>query len=300
MRPSNIQILAVAALVLNHAAAVPLGFPSNGEGPVRSTIAEGRLIETAPGLHLFRLGHAAGIKDSLTPQDVPIQRKQPNQCTHMMKMKAEAEWQRLQNALRGALGLPLIQEMTPPHPMMSMRPNSPPIGMVSVVPRPLRVYHFKHDDESFLDRLQRSVDNLGTWESRAVSFVMGCGLGVLLRMLFVFGVLFVRAFKRRDDEISTAPIDHSNDETVGLLAPPAYTDEKIALEKETPTVEFVKEIITVEPANPGVESELLVFWVDNNGAHRMTPAPQFSQTFPQQLIHFYESNLQWAELQAQT
>jgi hypothetical protein len=40
--------------------------------------------------------------------------------------------------------------------------------------------------------MQRALYALSPWEGRTVAFVMGCGLGVLLRMLFVFVVLGVR------------------------------------------------------------------------------------------------------------
>ncbi|KIM29678.1 hypothetical protein M408DRAFT_328544 [Serendipita vermifera MAFF 305830] len=45
---------------------------------------------------------------------------------------------------------------------------------------------------SFAQRVQRALYALSPWEGRAVAFVMGCGLGVILRMLFVFVVLGLR------------------------------------------------------------------------------------------------------------
>jgi hypothetical protein len=44
----------------------------------------------------------------------------------------------------------------------------------------------------FLRRVHRALMMLGPWEGRIVAFVLGCGIGVLLRMFWVMAVLFVR------------------------------------------------------------------------------------------------------------
>ena len=70
------------------------------------------------------------------------------------------------------------------------------------------------------------------WEGRAVAFVVGCGLGVLLRMLWVLSVVFVRALKGgNDEETEYREIVLITEEQV-VLAPPQYeyVDEKAALE----------------------------------------------------------------------
>jgi len=84
--------------------------------------------------------------------------------------------------------------------------------------------------------------NLGRWEGRAVAFVLGCGIGVLLRMFWVLAVVFYRAVKGSKAEeleythiiIDAGDVD---DETVVHSPPPTYTypvDEKIAVEADAP------------------------------------------------------------------
>lgn len=84
--------------------------------------------------------------------------------------------------------------------------------------------------------------NLGRWEGRAVAFVLGCGIGVLLRMFWVLAVVFYRSVKgSRAEEHGYAHIiietdDHDADAVVHS-APPTYTypvDEKIAIEADAP------------------------------------------------------------------
>lgn len=77
---------------------------------------------------------------------------------------------------------------------------------------------------------------LGPWEGRAVAFVIGAGIGVLIRMLWVFGVLFYRGCSNDDKEYSAVP-DDDEDENVArrtpLSAPPTYVypiDEKVRFE----------------------------------------------------------------------
>ncbi|KAI0249644.1 hypothetical protein BJV78DRAFT_658455 [Lactifluus subvellereus] len=47
----------------------------------------------------------------------------------------------------------------------------------------------------FLHRVHYALMSLGPWEGRIVAFVLGCGIGVLLRMFWVLAVLLVRAFR---------------------------------------------------------------------------------------------------------
>jgi len=62
----------------------------------------------------------------------------------------------------------------------------------------------QHHRTPFMIRLSYALASLGPWEGRAVSFVLGCGLGVLLRMLFVFGVLIVRSVRAQREESQVA------------------------------------------------------------------------------------------------
>jgi len=99
-----------------------------------------------------------------------------------------------------------------------------------------------HDgfDAPFLARLQQSMLNLGTWEGRAVAFVLGCGMGVLLRMIFVFGLLLWRARTRRA-AAATNVIRLEGEETETLLPPRYSAEEKGELVLATPPGYLVEE-----------------------------------------------------------
>jgi hypothetical protein len=58
-------------------------------------------------------------------------------------------------------------------------------------------YHRQEErfDGPFLHRAHRALMALGPWEGRIVAFVLGCGIGVLVRMFFVLTVLLVRAIR---------------------------------------------------------------------------------------------------------
>lgn len=91
--------------------------------------------------------------------------------------------------------------------------------------------------------------NLGRWEGRAVAFVIGCGIGVLLRMFWVLAVVSFRTVRGPCPPYAPAyvPVStveeyeecDSDDETVappntpkGELPKYVYlVDEKIAVEE---------------------------------------------------------------------
>jgi len=79
----------------------------------------------------------------------------------------------------------------------------------------------------FLRRVHRALMMLGPWEGRIVAFVLGCGIGVLLRMFWVMAVLLVRGNRG----------EHEHEETVLVCAEevvPIYSgiDEKKQLNGE--------------------------------------------------------------------
>jgi hypothetical protein len=59
--------------------------------------------------------------------------------------------------------------------------------------------HHRHGghlyEASFFRRLHIALMTLGPWEGRAFAFVLGCGIGVLLRMFWVLAVVGFRMFK---------------------------------------------------------------------------------------------------------
>jgi len=87
---------------------------------------------------------------------------------------------------------------------------------------------------SFLNRIHYSIMNLGRWEGRAVAFVLGCGIGVLLRMLFVLSVVMYRAVKgQRGEEQHEYSQITIIEEIVGnpKSSLPSYVDEKHPIEE---------------------------------------------------------------------
>jgi len=87
---------------------------------------------------------------------------------------------------------------------------------------------------SFLNRLTFALMALGKWEGRAVAFVLGCGLGVLLRMVWVFSVLLIRAGRRSEPEESEyESVEYFVLEEEAEEQPPTYVsaeEEKKGLE----------------------------------------------------------------------
>ncbi|EKM54754.1 uncharacterized protein PHACADRAFT_258800 [Phanerochaete carnosa HHB-10118-sp] len=111
-------------------------------------------------------------------------------------------------------------------------PFQPGPGVIHVAPG-RGMGHGRHRFQaSFLHRVHRALMVLGPWEGRAVAFVLGCGIGVLLRMVWVMAILFARAFRssrRSDDEDVHDVLVFEADAEEMLVPPPQYTDEKVAL-----------------------------------------------------------------------
>jgi hypothetical protein len=105
---------------------------------------------------------------------------------------------------------------------------------------PHPIMHMHRGHRGFVQRLHYSLMNLGLWEGRAVAFVLGCGIGVLLRMFWVLAIVAYRVIKRRPEEDEYTHITIF--EEVEVEAPPHYAypvDEKIAVESETKAAEPV-------------------------------------------------------------
>jgi hypothetical protein len=226
--------------------------------------------DTVPHPGFIRFGHAvATVKDTgETPAQAGPGRGMRRPCAGRMGgFKAKAL--EISNAFRQALGLPPIEPHshefhalpfigTPPtfielkephadgtwagrtkggdrvHILPAGYPNNP-------VPAPHRHHRPHHrprpnDQPPFMTRLHYSLLNLGTWEGRAVAFVLGCGIGVLLRMLWVLSVVTIRSIRGRKDEqsyhyIAVVEVD---DEAVPS-SPPNYVypvDKKIMAEED--------------------------------------------------------------------
>ncbi|KAG2135851.1 hypothetical protein DEU56DRAFT_806781 [Suillus clintonianus] len=94
-------------------------------------------------------------------------------------------------------------------------------------------HHSHHDMKhkkagSFLRRVHRAIMALSLWEGRAVAFVLGCGIGVLLRMFWVMSVLVYRTVRgERPEEVGHGFIMFEHDAENNFVPPPEYTDEKV-------------------------------------------------------------------------
>ncbi|PVG02340.1 hypothetical protein CPB86DRAFT_780290 [Serendipita vermifera] len=84
---------------------------------------------------------------------------------------------------------------------------------------------------SFTRRLQRAIYSLSPWEGRALAFVVGCGFGVLIRMVYVFIVIGFRWWQNRasdddDDELK----EEANEELEGVILFDAGSIKNLSLE----------------------------------------------------------------------
>ncbi|KAJ7034045.1 hypothetical protein C8F04DRAFT_1260306 [Mycena alexandri] len=109
-----------------------------------------------------------------------------------------------------------------------------------------RFRHHTKNEHSFLMRVHFALMSLGPWEGRAVAFVLGCGIGVLLRMFWVMAVISYRLIKgarpaSESDEHEYAVIGLDMDAEEIFVAPPMYT---YPVEK----VEVVEPIAVIVPA----------------------------------------------------
>jgi len=175
---------------------------------------------------------------------------------HRIKIKAI----KIGNCFRKALGWPLIEVKLHSHHKHhkdgkkdedgSIRVDG---GFVSILPFPgmtpdnhddwVKQNHVHNHHGSFLSRLHHSLMNLGRWEGRAIAFVIGCGIGVLVRMFWVLAIVSYRACRGyRDEGYTTVAVMEeyeSDDETVisvpfPKVGPPKYiypVDEKIGIEE---------------------------------------------------------------------
>lgn len=96
--------------------------------------------------------------------------------------------------------------------------------------------------QTFWGRLERALYSLSPWEGRALAFVIGCGIGVLLRMVFVFIILGVRFWQRKrlqaiqlaeqDAQVTIFDVNELEEEE---LPPPMYneTETRVQIEKRS-------------------------------------------------------------------
>jgi len=197
-----------------------------------------------------RYGHAATASDVAAPKVAEVdavthaQGRRP--CMGKMMHEKAIE---VSNAFRQALGLPLIEVEHPTvhdakmhHGPVYIRPlridhgdeSDESEGRIRIIPagQAAAYRHMKHHPHdfhrgSFMNRVHRALMTLGPWEGRAVAFVLGCGIGVLLRMFFVLTVVVYRMVKGERQEECEYTIVVEQDAEHILVPPPHYTVEKI-------------------------------------------------------------------------
>jgi len=162
-------------------------------------------------------------------------------CRARLREKAIA----ISNAFRQALGLAPIQVEGPGTvhilPFIG-NPNGPTFikgeeggknGAGGMNPSPHH-HRFKCHGaiKGFMIRLQRSLNALGPWEGKVVAFVLGCGIGVLLRMVWVLSVISYRAIRGSREQENTETeyslvLDQSDMEPAEVIfvAPPTYAEK---------------------------------------------------------------------------
>jgi len=176
----------------------------------------------------------------------------------------------LSNAFRAALGMPLIETHKPhfdsekhgeehhkhhkhhDHHHHEKEPSDDELkmeeggGRVHIYQQHPKVHghhskghlHGKSGREAcFFKRLHFALASLSPWEGRAMAFVIGCGLGVLLRMFWVLTVVAFRAIRGDKQESEYLPITNQHDAEEIFVAPPVYIiDEKVAPKEDTNAV----------------------------------------------------------------
>jgi len=201
-----------------------------------------------------RLGHAVPGK----PEFVAKMKKGPCRANHFRQKAVDVS-----NLFREALGLPLIKSgghaglddgKVRILPFIGTPNTFAPVhgkdaeGTITVIsidtPHDGRHHHGYHTHGrhrhnkgygkgSFINRIHYSIMNLGRWEGRVVAFVLGCGIGVLLRMLFVLTVVMHRALKGQRGEEQHEYSQITIIEEIVDNPSPSYVDEKVPIVVET-------------------------------------------------------------------
>ncbi|KAL1941935.1 hypothetical protein VTO73DRAFT_6465 [Trametes versicolor] len=124
------------------------------------------------------------------------------------------------NQLANAPILPFVG--TPVRPAFAMEEAQVAPGWAGRPAHRFQRFHRHHG--SFLRRVHHALVALGPWEGRAVAFVLGCGIGVLLRMMWVMVLLTARAIRGPSGEDTDSDgYDVVFDEAELLVPPPQYT-----------------------------------------------------------------------------
>ncbi|KAL0957058.1 hypothetical protein HGRIS_003156 [Hohenbuehelia grisea] len=193
--------------------------------------------------------HVAQIVDPMNKITTTPSEAGPQMHKGAMRRPCHSKAIGLSNTFRKILGLPLIED----NPSGSnvhggMVRILPFVGTPNVMvntnteistPPVIRPLHFlKQKNASFMRRLHFALMALGPWEGRAVAFVLGCGIGVLLRMIWVLVVISYRSVRGETEdptEYQHVVYEYVDDAEEIFVAPPSYVlaDEKHPIEDET-------------------------------------------------------------------
>ncbi|KAJ7121975.1 hypothetical protein C8R43DRAFT_1032722 [Mycena crocata] len=221
------------------------------------TLASAGLLASASPMRVVIVSSAMGTPDSgpVAQMERPVFRLRPAaEATNGVTTKHHAPCGRLRqkatsisNAFKMALGFTVSDN----HGHVTSYESPPFIGTpnaiavegktqggdrlhifpVDAFPAPTHAHghghghRFHHQEKhSFLMRVHFALMSLGPWEGRAVAFVLGCGIGVLLRMLWVMAVISYRMIKgprSAEEEHEYTVVDLDAEEI--FVAPPHYT-----------------------------------------------------------------------------
>jgi len=140
----------------------------------------------------------------------------------MLREKAAA----MSDALKQAFGFP-IDPAPPRLPVVGQNDEAPTPPTPPEHPHPHhpKHKHKRHRCKSFFRRLHRALIVLKPWEGRVMAFIIGCGIGVLVRMVWVMTVVTYRMIKGRREEPEYFEIVYDAEDVV--IPPPLYISEKI-------------------------------------------------------------------------
>ncbi|KAF8468000.1 hypothetical protein DFH94DRAFT_777826 [Russula ochroleuca] len=180
-----------------------------GSGIASAAPNPDKLMMTTTDVSAIRLGHAAANAGALLGPDA-----KPPKMRHLCKNMQKAV-QNTATRLLTIIGIsvPSLSGTTPVpegrlsrihfsyHKVISVPVIEPALALEAghsqdgTVMHHHEVHKFHKDGQPrgpFLHRVHRALMTLGPWEGRMVAFVLGCGIGVLLRMVWVLAVLLVR------------------------------------------------------------------------------------------------------------
>jgi len=226
------------------AAGVGLAVQQANASPIRVVVVSSHQDVTSN----LRFGHAGANNGNLN-NDVsmatPAENGRP--CPgKLMRDKAIS----ISNAFRKALGLPLIEtshdaantdgkkhgdiiRIMPAFVGTPSNLDNPESGDMHHHIVPIHTHHahhvkHHHHQASFLRRVHHALMALGPWEGRAVAFVLGCGIGVLLRMMWVMAIVAYRMIKGESVGTPeyTLVCEHYAEAAHVVSPPPDYVFEK--------------------------------------------------------------------------